>query len=321
MWKLYWVKSDGYEDCFVVAKNSRSAASIEIHTNGFESDDIKVTRIMDVPDKLEQIANTKFRRWSKVHAPEQAKNPNLKAWPYYARKWLLKKLGAKFRIIDGDEQVLLQDRVYGWKQSGEVYVYAVGIRALAERRNQWHLIEYNEKEYPDLETHLYSVMGIALSVCHEIEHYLSESFIFGITESQKRKYETINDLWEGWSKKTFGELIRLIQDGYNIEPIVKNGLELFRDMRNKLVHGITINERYNIHDEWGQKELLSFLDVFLTLANSIKQISFACYSASIQFGISLLEDEKKSTIKLPEDALEELSLFCESFEIKEELLE
>jgi hypothetical protein len=85
IWKLYWVESDGYEDCFVVAKNSRSAANIEIHMNGFELDDIKVTRIMDVPDKLERIANIKFRRWSKVHAPLQAENPNLKAWPDYAK--------------------------------------------------------------------------------------------------------------------------------------------------------------------------------------------------------------------------------------------
>jgi hypothetical protein len=165
---------------------------------------------------------------------------------------LLKKLGAKFRIIYGDEQILLHDRVYGWKQSGGVYIYDVGMRALAERRNQWHLINY-ENKYPDLEPHLYSVIGIALSICHEIEYFLSKSFIFGITEEQKRKYETINDLWEGWSKKTFGQLIRLIQDGYNIEPILKNGLELFLHMRNKLVHGITNDERYNIHDEWGRK--------------------------------------------------------------------
>lgn len=221
IWKLYWVESDGYEDCFVVAKNSRSAASIEIHMNGFEPDDIKVTRIMDVPNKLEQIANSKFRRWSKVNAPSQAENSNLRAWPDYARKWLLKKLGAKFRIIDGEEQILLNDRVYGWKQSGEVYFYDIGIRALAEQRNQWHLIDY-DSEYPDLKPYLYSLMGMALSICHEIEYFLSKSFIFAITEEQKRKYITINDLWEGWSKKTFGQLIRLIQDGYNIESTLKN---------------------------------------------------------------------------------------------------
>jgi len=44
------VASDGLEDCFVVAKNSRSARRIEKEMNGFEGEDIIVTRIMDVPN-------------------------------------------------------------------------------------------------------------------------------------------------------------------------------------------------------------------------------------------------------------------------------
>ena len=56
-WKLYWVASDGLEDCFVVAKNSRSAAKIEKDMNGFEDDYLTVTRVMDIPDKYEDIAN------------------------------------------------------------------------------------------------------------------------------------------------------------------------------------------------------------------------------------------------------------------------
>ena len=39
-WKLYWVTSDGLEDCFVVAKNSRSAKRIEKDANGFEDQEV-----------------------------------------------------------------------------------------------------------------------------------------------------------------------------------------------------------------------------------------------------------------------------------------
>lgn len=35
-WYLYWVTSDGYEDCFVVARNAQAAKSLELNTNGFE---------------------------------------------------------------------------------------------------------------------------------------------------------------------------------------------------------------------------------------------------------------------------------------------
>ena len=66
-WKLYWVTSDGLEDCFVVAKNSRSAKRIEKDANGFEDQEVQVTRIMDIPDEYEMLANSKFRDWSKKH--------------------------------------------------------------------------------------------------------------------------------------------------------------------------------------------------------------------------------------------------------------
>ena len=66
-WKLYWVASGRLEDCFVIAKNSRSARRVEKEMNGFEDEDIVVTRIMDIPDEYEEIANKKFREWSKEH--------------------------------------------------------------------------------------------------------------------------------------------------------------------------------------------------------------------------------------------------------------
>ncbi|MGF7531589.1 hypothetical protein [Bacillus paralicheniformis] len=40
-WKLYWVESDGYEDCFVVAKNSISARSVEANMYELHISDTK----------------------------------------------------------------------------------------------------------------------------------------------------------------------------------------------------------------------------------------------------------------------------------------
>lgn len=315
-WKLYWVESDGYEDCFVVAKNSRSAISVEVNMNGFDPKEVKASRITDIPDRYEKIADYLFRRWSRVYAPEQAKNSELHTWPYYARNWLLKAMGAKFRNIDGDEQTLLMDRVYGRKPSGECYVYSVGARAIAERRNQLHLLNFDYDEELDLSNYIYSAMGIALTECHEIEYLLSKSFIFGISDEQKRKYDSINDLMEGWSKKTFGQLLWLIQDTFEIEPTLKTALQLFLEMRNKLVHGITEDKRYDIRDEWGQKELISFLDTFLSLSEPIKEIAFSCYVTSMQFGLELVKKDGLPAIEFPEDSIEKLSVFFEFFNQK-----
>ena len=127
-WKLYWVASDGVEDCFVVAKNSRSAARIEKEMNGFGNDDLSVTRIMDIPDKYEEIANRKFRQWSKKnHLNSQLDSKHLKAWPYYAEEWLLKELGAEYRVIEGKKEILINDIVITSSN-----IYPVGLKAMQE---------------------------------------------------------------------------------------------------------------------------------------------------------------------------------------------
>ena len=104
-WKLYWVASDGLEDCFVVAKNFRSARRIEKEMNGFDDVDLKVTRIMNIPDEYEEVANKKFRKWEKEQRCNEHLNINtLISWPYYAEEWLLEKLGAEYRTIEGENK-------------------------------------------------------------------------------------------------------------------------------------------------------------------------------------------------------------------------
>lgn len=54
-WSLYWVVSDGFEDCFVAARNSRSACSVEVHMNGFDLDEVAAHRICGIPRDLAEV--------------------------------------------------------------------------------------------------------------------------------------------------------------------------------------------------------------------------------------------------------------------------
>src|SRR5262249_25748225 len=97
-WHLYWVESDGLEDCFVVARNARSACSVEIHMNGFDACDVHATRIVRISPSVE-------------HAYLK-ENPD-RRWPGYVYgKMLFEKLGAQFREVDGKQEMLLEDVVY-----------------------------------------------------------------------------------------------------------------------------------------------------------------------------------------------------------------
>jgi hypothetical protein len=52
-WNLYWVVSDGIEDCFVVAKDARSACRVEICMNGFETHEVRATKVITIPAKVQ----------------------------------------------------------------------------------------------------------------------------------------------------------------------------------------------------------------------------------------------------------------------------
>lgn len=96
-WNLYWVESDGTEDCFVVARNSRSACRVEIDMNGFDPEDVRAIKIMRIPPEV-QIAYVKKRNHK---------------WPWYIYgKAFFERIGAQFRTVDGKQEMLLDDVVY-----------------------------------------------------------------------------------------------------------------------------------------------------------------------------------------------------------------
>ena len=284
--------------------------------NEFDISDVTAIRVMDIPDIFEEKADKNFREWSKIHAPQQANDPNLHQWPWYADKWLLEDLGAQFRIIDDEEQILLRDIVFAKKHNGEWYTYSIGARALYERNENLPKYDnYDNEPLIDISKTLYGAMGLALKQCHEIEYLFSKSFIFGVSEKQKKKYETFNDFFRGWEKKTLGELLSAMKEAFDIEPEIKMALDLFRDMRNKLIHGITTTQRYDINTDWGQRELIAFLDLFLSLCVPIKDIAASCFEASVELANTyLLEND---TEKIPLKSSDDLkSLFVECFKLK-----
>jgi len=284
--------------------------------NGFDSTDVVATRIMDIPDKFEAIADERFREWSREHAPHQANNPDLHHWPWYADRWLLEALGAQFRTIDGIDQILLRAVVYSTRVSTECYVYSVGAKALRERNESLPVYDnYDQERCIDVADILHQAMGMALAQCHEIESLLSKSFVFSVSERQRKRYRTFNEFFQGWERKTLGALFAAIQESFEVEPEIKMAMDLFLKMRNELVHGITTTQRYDINTDWGQRELIGFLDLFLSLCAPIKDIAASCYEVSIELANSYLlkEAEEKIPLETSEDLI---GLFAKCFKMK-----
>ncbi|MFZ4761343.1 MAG: hypothetical protein ACOYK8_00815 [Alphaproteobacteria bacterium] len=154
--------------------------------------------------------------------------------------------------------------------------------------------------------------------CHEIEHALTNSFIFvAILNNQKNKSLTISDLKKSWKRKTFGQMMQLIEEGWDIEPTIKVALDGYKQMRNLLAHSLVIEERYDINTAWGCKELALFLSSFDLYSRLIKRVFQGSFYASIDLAASYLKTPKdiKNMVNevLGEHEKELISLFFHAF--------
>lgn len=296
-WKLYWVSSDGYEDCFVVAKNSRSAKCIEVKMNGFSDSEVSSTYIMDIPHSCAQ----KYEQ----------------EWPWYADYQLLIDLGARQRTIeDNVQQILLDGVVYSRDHDGKWTTYIIGFRAICERNPSLPHPDFSEEDIEDYHHYLYEMMGMAITNCHKIEWELSHSFLVAWTKRYKKDSETFGDAFDKLKTMTLGGIITSIRKSFDIDMDVNFLLSLFIDMRNQFIHGITHTERYDIEDNWGQRELLNFLDIFITLSEKIEKISAAFFEMGMKIIEQLTPNETIPQLGFDynDDLLE---LFASFFKLKD----
>jgi hypothetical protein len=302
-WSLYWVYSDGLEDCFVVARNVRSAIKVDREMNGFEPGQIGATKVCSIPESV--------ARWQQRRLEREGGS----AWPWYARDSLLKKLGAQFRERDGLEEVLIEDVVYAAGQPART----IGKRFLDEFRGDPSIAAYGEEDrYSGRQIILCNLLGICVARCHQIESYISDSFILAVSAKEKDRYKTIDELRNAWRKKTLGQLVRTIEESYDLEPLFKQALDWFVQHRNRLIHGLTTDLQFDIESAWGQDEIIAFLVLFEMMSRLVRKAFRACFLCSMDLGIHVFgaPEGMAKSIKWTRKQRDEMSLFPEFFRLK-----
>ena len=125
-WNLYWVETpNGTENCFVVAKTKRSAASYEEQYSGFNFGDCEADRVVPIPNKL--IGQKKPPKSPRVqqkikNGADDEDEPLVQEWPGYAREWLLECLGARFVRRDDAEVTIINGCSYRTPGLEEAYL-------------------------------------------------------------------------------------------------------------------------------------------------------------------------------------------------------
>lgn len=277
-WNLYWVYSDGFEDCFVVARNIRSAIRLERDANGFDQDEVGAVHVCSIPEPL---ARRKLAEYRKERI----------SWPWYGWEDLLKKLGAEFRQLVDRHETLIDGVVY----SQGMPPRRIGRRFIEDFHADPMLATYGEEDrYSERQNILFTLLGLCVARCQEIEHYIAHSFILAVSAREKRRYATINDLVHAWKGKTFLE------------------------QRNKLVHGLTTHEQYDIQTAWGQDEMIAFLALFEMMSRPIRKAFRACYLVSMDFGNTRLLESPDPKIRFTRKQQDEMSLFGAFFKLREQ---
>lgn len=109
-WNLYWVETPASEEnCFVVAKNARSAAHCEEENSGFNPGDCNAKLVRSLPSRL-QVSVAASGSSPQADDGMQWKPGHLSAG--YAPESLLKKLGAEFKIREAANITVLDRQEY-----------------------------------------------------------------------------------------------------------------------------------------------------------------------------------------------------------------
>lgn len=309
-WNLYWVSSDGEEDCFVIARNARSAARVDADYCGFDAADLSVTRVRAIPSQVAMA-------WKRRRIREKKGRVG---WPWYADRWLLQKLSAHFRERDGVAETLIDEVVYSQGGDGPAPPRPIGRKYLEEFRAEKKFTSYgHEDTYSPSQMTLFSLLGICIARCQEIEHLIAHSFVLGaMAPSERRREQTIGELIKSWKRKTLGQMLRIIDEGYEIEPTVRASFELFLKMRNRLVHGLTTDDQYDIRSSWGQDEMIAFLTLFELVSRPVREMFRSSFYASIEIGnTTLLANEPEKQISLSKREKKQVWRFVHFFKVRQ----
>ncbi|MDB5392179.1 MAG: hypothetical protein JWM11_7825 [Planctomycetaceae bacterium] len=112
-WKLYWVNTPRHvEDCFVIAKTKRQAASFIDRLMCFNPGDSHAELAKEISEAFERAAVDEYRRVLRdAGKTEESQKRDLHCWPEMAQEWL-ESLGATFTFENGAETIWVDGRSF-----------------------------------------------------------------------------------------------------------------------------------------------------------------------------------------------------------------
>ena len=132
-------------------------------------------------------------------------------------------------------------------------------------------------------------LGMALQILHEMERFFAQATLLGLTDKQRRKHETMNDLWAARDKMTFGQMVLLFKEDYILPLEFEKALDAFVLERNVIVHRITTLEGYRLDSTEDRERLNERISTFIEQALFFRKFFHGAFLASNEFARGILK--------------------------------
>lgn len=147
-WHLYWlyIECDTSENCFVIARNSRSAKSFELEI----CDDIIVTKVLTIPNALEKNELKRHIKYLNTLTLKDQENRRKHPWPDYAQANLLEYFNIKFKYINGKQKAFYLNQEFTLGSLEETYGFEneeKSIKSVSDLLNIIKTLDYNHFIY------------------------------------------------------------------------------------------------------------------------------------------------------------------------------
>ena len=110
---------------------------------------------------------------------------------------------------------------------------------------------------------VWAMMGLTLTIFHEIEYHLSQAFLLGINEKARRQDKKIKELLSDREKMTFGRMIGVMKEEWSLHPIFEMFIDAFVKERNIFIHKLTSLDGYNVLYKRDRNRLKKRLEGFI----------------------------------------------------------
>lgn len=167
-------------------------------------------------------------------------------------------------------------------------------------------------------TEILGLMGMGLLVVQEIESDLAFSFVFGMSDRQRRTDRTVADLWVERDRMTFGQLLAALRGWWEPDPVLDEFLDGFLQARNMFIHRITRLEGHDLRYKRGRQRLNRKLQAFLNMAFVARELFKSARRATEILAVGWLEaaDSSFTPIEVPPEVEEEAAMFVSLLRFK-----